>query len=149
MTWTPPMLSDGAPTPPVTIRRPSGPRPRRSGCSHLAASREKRLMSITNARWYILDSTTRCVSLGPLAFRYRYYIAARSLASAHVAYVVWSVQLNLEPIRIMELEGFLRSPAPEVQIALLQLRARLVSVEAGNSEVVVIDRSSLTVTQKT
>src|SRR5712692_8504404 len=42
--------------------------------------------------------------------------------STHVTDVVGSVQLNLEPIRIMELERFLRIAAGELQIALRQLR---------------------------
>src|SRR5205809_1130104 len=60
--------------------------------------------------------------------------------SAHVTYVVGSVQLDQEPIRIGEFERFLRIAVRELQIAFLQLRARLVSIEPGNSEVIMIER---------
>ena len=48
--------------------------------------------------------------------------------SAHVTDVVWSVQLNQEPIWIVELERLFRIAVRILQIALLQLRARFVSV---------------------
>src|SRR5258708_10684483 len=67
-----------------------------------------------------------------------------SVRSTHVTYVIGSVQLNLEPIRIVELERPFRIALRDLQIAFLQLRARLVCVEARNAEVVVIDRSRLT-----
>src|ERR1700722_14072991 len=64
----------------------------------------------------------------------------------HVTYVIGRVQLNLESIWLVELERFLRIAVGELQIALLQLQSRLVSVEAGYSEVVVIDLSRFAIT---
>src|SRR5439155_13084457 len=54
--------------------------------------------------------------------------------------IVGSVELNQKPIQIGELERFFRIAAREFQIAFGQFRARLVRIEAGNSEVVVIER---------
>src|ERR1017187_3527072 len=65
--------------------------------------------------------------------------------SAHMTNVIGFVQLNLEAIRIVELERFFRIATLELQIELLQLRARLVSVEARDSEVIMIDAGSLTI----
>src|ERR1035438_3612891 len=69
-----------------------------------------------------------------------------SASSAHVTNIIGRVQLNLKSIWIVELERFLRIAVSELQIALLQLQARLVSVKAGNPEVVVFDRSRFTIT---
>src|ERR1035437_2976251 len=57
--------------------------------------------------------------------------------------VIGCIHLNLEAIRIEELKRFLRIAALELQIELLQFRARLVGVEARNAEVIMIHRGSL------
>src|ERR1700690_2814126 len=60
----------------------------------------------------------------------------------HVPYVVGRIYLYVESIGIIELERFFRITV-ELQATLRQLRANLVSVEVGYSEVVVTDRSGL------
>jgi hypothetical protein len=68
------------------------------------------------------------------------------LGLAHVTYVVGRIHLDLESIRIVELEGFLRSKVREFKTAFPQLCAHCIGVEVGNSEVVVVDGRGFTLT---
>jgi len=65
---------------------------------------------------------------------------------AHVTYVVGCIHLDLESIRIVELEGFLRSKVREFKTSLPQPCAHCIGVEVGNSEVVMVNGRGFTLT---